>query len=163
VRRVVFFIVLFAILAVLIFFGGALESFLVGAKYSIIHGTPVALTPDWQTYVPKKPLEVSRHHQAVLLQVDEPLKLDDSCWCIGLPDGGFANPEVELVGVNGTLYSLNARSFLNSSRYKAWMLVCERYALSSDFSPDQEFSTVRIRCDRSVIISRIIWMCDDPK
>lgn len=162
-RRVLFFIALYAILAALIFFGGDLESFLHGAEYTQVRATPVALTPDWQTFVPKKPLEVSFENQVVWLQVDEPLKLDDSCWCIGLPDGGFAKPEVELVGVNGTVYPLNARSFSNSFRYKAWMLACDRDTLSSDFSYDQEFSAVRIRCDRSVTISRIIWMCYDPK
>lgn len=158
-RRKLFFIALYAILAVLILFGGALESFLAGADYKIIRATSVAITPDWQTIVPKKPLEVSRRTQSIWLQVGEPFKLVDSCWCIGLPDGSFAKPEVELVGVNGTVYPFKFVSFCNSFRYKAWMLSCD----FDNLPADQKFSAVRIRCNRSVVVSRIIWFCEDPK
>lgn len=130
-----------------------------GSDYVEIKNEPVKLTGEWTVLTPPTPIQASRRWQAILLEVRAPIVLDSDTWDLRFPDGTHANPEVELVAIDGTLHQLAMRHFLRSSRYNADMLVCD----GPEFVSGQKFREVRIRSNRPVTVTRVVWHCSDPK
>ena len=146
------------LLAILSLSGCGLDDWLVDYKYTEIRNEPLLLESEWQTLAATEPLEVTRRKQSVLLEIKPPVEADTVTWSLRLPDGSHAAPEVLLIGTDGHEYPLMQRSFLGSTRYKSMMLVCS----GESFSRGTTFREVRLRSNRPVTITRVVWACSNP-
>lgn len=136
----------------------------------------VVITTEWLEIHPDPPLKVSRNEQRIDIHVEDtftPYTPNDGSWGetwgMRFSDGAIIIPEVQLVDENGNVYELESPSFVHKDarRGDASGGMAFRASLRPptglDLPQDRVYRTVRIRCDRSLRCSRIVWSCTDWK
>jgi hypothetical protein len=137
---------------------------------------PVLIGPEWLDIRLDKPLRVSRRTQTVLLYVsdkhesyDELDAPDERRSAMRFPDGSVVRPEVQVVDEYGNVFRLNAVSFLGKDRtsgqLNAGLGFSTQYnlAIDSDFPSDRVYPLVRVRSDKPIHVSSIVWYCNTGK
>lgn len=154
-----------AILAIsaLTVFGIAVSAFLLVRVYRVLNPYldvevcgPLTVTSEWVEITPQAPLDASRQVQYLYLHTVEPFVPDYPSWGIRFPDGSVVVPQVELIDRQGTAHPLKASSFslLDRSRTDLISGIGFRGPALVRTAPYQR---VRIRSDRNLKLSRIIW------
>src|SRR5207253_2900550 len=90
-------------------------------------------------------------------------------WAMRFPDGSLVRPEVQVVDQHGNVYSLDSPMFLSkdhtSGELNAGMGFSTQFnvGIDSNFPSDRVYPVVRIRNDKPIHVSRIIWFCHTGK
>lgn len=141
---------------VLAIIGGALlllTSALYGGKDRFLDRTikgETVLSPQWIEITPDSPLKAQRDVQAIVLYLEEPLVGDLAAGGVRMPDGSIVIPEVQLIDVDGNIYTLKYQASFGKQLvlYSDW-----------DNLKGREYRSVRIRADQSVRCKEIFWRC----
>lgn len=108
------------------------------------------LTPEWIEITLDKPLKPERDVQVIMLYLEEPYVGDFEAKAVRLPDGTLVQPEVQLIDTAGRTYSLKFWGFFGRK------LIL--FTLSGELM-GREYSSVRVRSDKSFRSKEIIWRC----
>lgn len=108
----------------------------------------LVLSPEWVEITPDEPLSFPKRSQAVILDVAEPLVRGDMDWArVRLADGTLIRPELQLVERDGRVTDVELlRGYSNNVGGHVGRLPGGRV-----------YTKVRVRCDRPLRVSRIIW------
>lgn len=115
---------------------------------------PVTLTSEWIEIVPEEPLRPEREVQKILLDFAQPYESDHDAWKIRFPDGSLVAPEVQLIDKNGNVFTSSKVASLGQTGMGLRM---------SSLPQDRVYLKLRLRSDKPIAISRIIWRCYDPR
>ena len=126
-----------------------------------IAGT-VTISNEWLEIKPKEPLNPERKVQYIYVLTPQPFQPDNRSWGIRFPDGSVVVPEVQLIDQYGKLYNLKASAFSLKDRTRADVISGIGFH-TQDLPQDRVYTTVRLRSDKPVEVSRIIWRCYDPR
>jgi len=115
----------------------------------------IVISSEWTEIVPKKPFQVDRQIQMIVLDLDKSINLQRDGFGLILPDGSVVTPEVELIDLEGKAYPLDSPSeHLGDNGFKY------RQFSSRNRLPDGKiFRSVRIRADKPVRCNRVFWRC----
>jgi hypothetical protein len=115
----------------------------------------VVISSEWTEIAPKKPFQVDRQIQMIVLDLDKSINLERDGFGLVLPDGSVVTPEVELIDQEGKAYPLDAPSAsLNSTGVKY-----RQFSSGKELPSGKIFRAVRIRADKPVRCNRIFWRC----
>ena len=108
----------------------------------------LVLSPEWVEITPDEPLSFPKRSQGVTLDVAEPLARDDLNWeRVRLADGTLIRPELQLVERDGSVTDVELlRGHSNNVGGYVGRLPGGRV-----------YTKVRVRCDRPLRVSKIIW------
>ena len=120
---------------------------------------PVTISSEWLEIKPDPPLRVSRELQHVILDIQEPCHIDEKSFGVRVADGSVVTPEVELVDEQANTYYLTAPTIF----YSPGTPFPRRGFSTLQLPPDRRYRLVRIRCEKPVTCSAIIWDCRDGK
>ena len=144
-------------------FGIAVSAFLLVRVYRLLNPYldvevcgPLTVTSDWVEVTPQAPLESSRQVQYLYLHTVEPFVPDYPSWGIRFPDGSVVVPQVELIDRQGTAHPLKASSFSLRDRSRTDIISGIGFR-SPALAGTGPYQRVRIRSDRNLKLSRIIW------
>ena len=120
---------------------------------------PVTIGSEWLEITPEEPLKPEREIHEVILIFATPYEPDNQSWGIRLPDGSLVIPEVQLVDQNGGTYKLRVGAIGKDA-----IAFSMRDPISHQeiLPKDKLYPTVRIRIDKSIQCSKIIWSCYNP-
>ncbi len=152
-RRLTFAQKFFALIAALfgvcvLLFG--LFVFIAGKGYSDqkISGELV-LSPEWVEITPDEPLSFPKRSQGIILDVAEPLVRDDLKWeRVRLADGTLIHPELQLVEPDGRVTDVELLRGHSSNVVGGYI---------GRLPGGRVYTKVRVRCDRPLRVSKIIW------
>lgn len=116
----------------------------------------ILISSEWTEIVPKKPFQVERQIQIIVLDLDKSVKLQENGWGLVLPDGSIVTPEVQVIDEEGNAYPLETPSawFSPSTGVKY-----REFASEHELPKGKIFRAVRIRADKPVRCNRIFWRC----
>jgi hypothetical protein len=120
---------------------------------------PVTIASEWLEITPEEPLKPEREIHEVILEFATPYEPDYQSWGIRLPDKSLVIPEVQLVDQNGGTYKLRVTAL---DRDGIAFSVRDAVSHQEILPKDKLYSTVRIRIDKSIQCSKIIWSCYNP-
>jgi len=136
---------------------------------------PIELGPQWLEIRPQESLKIRRRSQYIALYLSDEHSwyhaLDDksgTTWAMLFPDGSKVRPEVTLVDRYGKEFPLDEVGFLTKSPTSGEQGGGMSFSRSFDVSIDSEFAKaeyplLRIRSEKSIHVSRILWICYNPK
>jgi hypothetical protein len=113
---------------------------------------------EWLEIKPDPPLKPSKRNQYLVLDVASPYELEDRSWGVRLPDGSIITPEVQLVDEYGNTFNLDRPSMFSPTSH-----FTQRGFSMWDLPKDRVYRAVRIRSDKPIQYSRVIWRCENPK
>jgi hypothetical protein len=144
------FVTIFAAFEIYRFFNPYLDREVAGA---------VALSPQWLEIVPKEPLRPTRKAQYIVLNISEHLTTPNPALEPTLQDGSTVTFEVQLIDQNGNTHVLTEPA--GDGRTEVWrgMSIDE----SSRLPDDIVFRTVRLRSNKTIRCSSIVWRTYDPR
>lgn len=117
------------------------------------------ITAKWLELTPDKPLVPDREIQEVVLYVEAPIRQSDHPWGCLLPDGSVVNPEVQIVAEDGQAYTMEDFSARVSPKIKEYF---EIGFGDHDLPKNKRYITVRVRCERPISVTKIVWRCFNP-
>lgn len=108
----------------------------------------LVLSPEWVEITPDEPLSFPKRSQGIIIEVVEPLAQDDlKLERIRLTDGTRIRPELQLVERDGRVANVELlRGHSNNVGGHVGRLPGGRV-----------YTKVRVRCDRPLRVSKIIW------
>jgi hypothetical protein len=112
----------------------------------------------WLEIKPEPPLKPSKQSQYLVLDVATPYELESKSWGVRLPDGSIVTPEVELVDEYGNTFNLDRPSMFSPTSH-----FTQRGFSTWNLPKDRVYRTVRIRSDKPIQYSRVIWRCQNHK
>jgi hypothetical protein len=120
---------------------------------------PVTLSSQWLEIVPKEPLRRERKNQYIVLQIAEHLTTANPALEPTLEDGSIVTFEVELIDQNGNPHVLSVPA--GDGRTEVWrgMEIEESRRLADNIA----FRTVRLRSNKPIRCSSILWRVYDPR
>jgi hypothetical protein len=118
------------------------------------------ISHQWLEITPEQPLRPERQVQYLYIHT-APFDPDYRAWGIRFPDGSVVTPEVQLVDQDGSLYSLKSSSFSLEDRTRS--NIVSGIGFKADIPKDKVYRTVRIRSDKPITVSSIVWRCYDPR
>ncbi len=114
----------------------------------------LVLSPEWVEITPDKPLSFPKRSQGMILDVAEPLGQDNQNWArVRLADGTLIRPELQLVERDGSVTDVE---LLRGHGNDVGGFVRR-------LPEGRVYTKVRVRCDRPLRVSRIIWHSWDGK
>ncbi|HWS86642.1 MAG TPA: hypothetical protein VN282_06745 [Pyrinomonadaceae bacterium] len=116
---------------------------------------PVSVSSEWMEILPEEPLKPEREVQQVLIWFAQPYATNADG--IISPDGHTFHPEVQLIDQRGDAYNLRISGI--SSSGIALSCCKEGYR---PLPKDRKYRAVRIRSDRPVSGSKVVWRCYNP-
>ena len=122
----------------------------------------VTLTSEWLEITPEEPLRTERQVQYLYIYTMEPFDPDNESWGIRFPDGLTVVPQVQLVDHNGNSYRLRGSSFSLADRTRADVISGIGFH-ASDLPQDRDYRMIRVRSDRPVRVSSIVWRNYNPR
>lgn len=119
----------------------------------------IRIGQEWTEIHPEPPLEVSKQVQRVSIEVP-----DVADWDVRLDSGSFVTPdgtpvkiEVELIGADGTQFSLDSIGLGPGLTFS--YLPADADQTGSRLPPSLKFKTVRLRSDTPLAAGRVSWIC----
>jgi hypothetical protein len=154
--EVTFFIVGGICGAILLFLVGsfALDIYTMDSEQQVSGSLKVS--SEWLEIIPDRPLNPSKGSQQLVLQVDEDQVLFEDRFhpdVIRLADGTNINPEIQLVDPDGNIFEATLYRSSRPSRYANAVLG------SVSGLDKRNYVKVRVRSDKPLNVSRIIWHC----
>jgi hypothetical protein len=125
-------------------------------------GGAVTLTSEWLEITPQEPLRPERQVQYLYVDTPEPFDPDYQSWGIRFPDGSVIVPEVQLIDQQGNVYNLKASSFSLADSTRTDIVSGIGFR-ARGVPQDRVYPKVRIRSDKPIRASRIIWRSYDPR
>ena len=113
---------------------------------------------EWLEIKPSRPLKPSKESQYVVLDVASPYELEDRSWGVRLPDGSIVIPEVQLIDEHGNTFNLDQPAMFSPTSH-----FTQRGFSMRDLPKDRVYRAVRIRSDKPIQYSRVIWRCENHK
>ncbi len=114
---------------------------------------PTTVSSEWLEIVPEQPLRTERQIQYLILDVADPFDPVYESWSLRLKDGSLVQPKVQLIDQSGKVYDLTSPALDEKGIGFG----------NSDLPRDRAYSTVRIRSDKPIHLSRIYWRSYNPK
>src|SRR5258705_194650 len=96
--------------------------------------------------------------QYLVFDVAAPFELEHRAWGVRLPDGSISTPEVQLVDEYGNTFNLDQPSMFSPTSH-----FTQRGFSLRDLPQDRVYRAVRIRSDKPIQYSRIMWRCENHK
>jgi hypothetical protein len=120
---------------------------------------PVTISTEWTEFTPKEPLQPDKETQEVVLNSAEPLVRNTALHDIRLADGTAVKPELQLIDQSGNVFVAD-----DVDRYPTPSLYNEGISCSVTRLPqDRLYTKVRVRSDKTLKLSRIVWHCHTGK
>ena len=116
---------------------------------------PVSISSEWIEILPEEPLEPEREVQQVLIWFAQPYTTNING--IISPDGHTFYPEVQLIDQRGNAYNLRLSAISSSG---IGLSCCKEG--NQSLPRDIKYRAVRIRSDRPVNGSQVVWRCYNP-
>jgi hypothetical protein len=119
----------------------------------------LVLSPEWVEVTPDKPLSFPKRSQGIVLYIAEPLVPDNlDLTRPRLTDGTLIRPEVQLVEQDGSVADVELLRAPSPSMHHNSLGGHVRR-----LPEGRVYTKVRVRCDRPLRVSRIIWHSLDGK
>ena len=116
----------------------------------------IEITSQWLEIKPEPPLNSSKKIQLVLLELAGDYTPDFQSQGIRFSDGLSVVPEVQLVDENGKVFPL--KLVMVNHRDRSGSSVMARVGFGApDLPQDKDYRMVRIRSDKPIECSRIVW------
>jgi hypothetical protein len=119
---------------------------------------PTSSNAEWLEIKPNPPLKPSKESQYLVLDVANPYELEDKSWGVRLPDGTIVIPEVQLIDEYGNTFNLDQPAMFSPTSH-----FTQRGFWMWDLPKDRVYRAVRIRSDKPIQYSRVIWRCENHK
>jgi len=116
---------------------------------------PVSISSEWMEILPKEPLKPEREVQEILIWFAQPYTTDFNG--IISPDGHTFYPEVQLIDQRGDAYNLRISAISSSG---IGLSCCKEG--HQPLPKDRNYRAVRLRSDRPVNGSKVVWRCYNP-
>jgi hypothetical protein len=144
--------------AVILIAGWVIFSLMNMQSEKVISGG-VTLTPEWAEVTLSKALSFPRQSQVILLDVNEPLVKDNlHLERMQLADGTFIHPQLQVIDKGGNASDIELYRAATSPPHENSI---------GGFVPQppegRVYVKVRVRCDRPLHISKIVWSSWDGK
>ena len=118
---------------------------------------PVTITPEWFEITPKEPLKPEREVQNVIVWFAIPYQTRHPPALV-FQDGAAITPEVQLIDQHGNVFNLRASAAGSSGLgYR-----CCDGVFDKGLPKDRTYRTVRVRSDKPIQASKIVWRCYNP-
>ena len=119
----------------------------------------LVLSPDWIEITPPKPLSFPKQFQGIVLDVKEPLVGDNlHLERMQLTDGTVVHPELQLIEQGGNVADIKLERGATPSQHDNSV-----GGYVSRLPEGQVYTRVRVRCDKPLHVSRVIWHSWDGK
>ena len=115
-----------------------------------------AITPQWLEIEPAPALKPSGKQSFVILELEGDYTPDFQSHMLRFPDGNLGMPEVQLVDQQGQIFPLLFLMVHHRDRTGSSVLGGAGFG-SPDLPTDRSYQTVRIRSDKPINCSKIIW------
>jgi hypothetical protein len=118
----------------------------------------IRISSEWVTITPNERMEPRKQYQSLVLDAAEPLLKDNlNLESIRFADGSAVRPEAQIVDEHGKVYDLKMVRAPTPSRHENSIV---------DFGSlpdDRAYTQVRLRSDRPLRLSRVLWHCYNGK
>jgi hypothetical protein len=144
-------------LPLLFFIFLVLDEFSMKSEQNVVYNR--TLTSEWSEFTPPKPLKPTKQVQVLVLVVAEPLtKSNLDLEHVKLNDGTVVQPEIQLVDQFGNIFVADVSQSATPSPYNNSV-----FGYVSGLPQDRTYTKVRVKSDRELKVSRIVWYCWDGK
>lgn len=119
---------------------------------------PLTLSSNWIEISPDKPIRPAKQYQDIVLYVDpvDSLVKDNLHWeRIQTTGGAQLKPEVQLFDQTGNMFTA---SVVNSESNENSLV-----AQIPELPTDRTYNTLRLRSDKPIRLSRVVWHCWNGK
>ena len=118
----------------------------------------VTVSTEWVVITPKKQMSPTKQYQSLVLDVAEPLLQDNlHLENIRFADGSAVHPEAQIVDEYGNVHSLKMERAPTPSIHENSIV---------DFGSlpeDRAYTHLRLRSDRPLRLSKVLWHCFNGK
>ena len=119
---------------------------------------PLTLSSNWIEIIPAKPIRAAKQHQDIVLYVDpaEGLVKDNlHMERIQLASGALLKPEIQLFDQNGNEFTAAIENYAGNKNGLLGRI--------SELPTERTYTKLRIRSDKAVRLSRVVWHCWNGK
>ena len=117
---------------------------------------PTAITSQWLEIGPTPALKPSGKTSFVILELEGDYTPDFQAQMLRFPDGSLGMPEVQLVDQQGNVFPLHFLMVHHRDRTGSNVMGGAGFG-SPDLPTDRSYGKVRVRSDKPVQCSKIIW------
>jgi hypothetical protein len=118
---------------------------------------PATLSSEWLEIKPQEPLKPEREVQNVIIWFAVPYTARQPPALV-FEDGAAITPEVQLVDAGGNIFKLRTSGGDSSG----FAYTCCDGTYDRRLPKDRTYRSVRIRSDRPIQASQIVWRCYNP-
>jgi hypothetical protein len=157
-REVIFFVVSGMCGLILLFIAGWIVVGLVASDSKQSLSGPVTLSSNWLEIFPQKPIRVAKQYQDVVLDLDlveGSVKDNPHLDRMQLSSGVLVQPEIQLFDQNGNVFTASVENFQRNENSILWR--------THDLPSDRTYIKLRIRNEKPVRLSRVVWHCWNGK
>jgi hypothetical protein len=115
-----------------------------------------AITAQWLDIKPEPVLKPSSKTSLVILELEGDYTPDFQAQMLRFPDGSLGMPEVQLIDEQGNIFSLHFLMVHHRDRTGSNIMGGAGFG-SPDLPTDRSYNHVRIRSDKPIKCSKIIW------
>jgi hypothetical protein len=115
-----------------------------------------AITPQWLEIGPTPALKASGKQSLVILDLEGDYTPDFQAQMLRFPDGSLGMPEVQLVDQQGQVFPLHFLMVHHRDRTGSNVMGGAGFG-SPDLPTDRSYGKVRVRSDKPIKCSKIIW------
>lgn len=119
----------------------------------------ITVSSEWMVITPQESMKPHKQYQHLVLDVAEPLKKDNlDLENIRFADGTPVYPEAQIVDEHGNVYVLKMERAPTPSRHGNSI-----FDYGSRLPEDRVYTQVRLRSDKPLHLSGVLWHCYDGK
>ena len=115
-----------------------------------------AITSQWLEIAPVPPLKASGKTSFVILELEGDYTPDFQAQMLRFPDGALAMPEAQLVDQQGNVFPLHFLMVHHRDRTGSNIMGGAGFG-TPDLPTDRSYDKVRVRSDKPLKCSKIIW------
>jgi hypothetical protein len=116
----------------------------------------IAITAQWWEIKPTPPLKTSGRTSLVILELEGDYTPDFQSQKLRFPDGTLGMPEVQLVDEHGNVFPLHFLMVHHRDRSGSPVMGGAGFG-APDLPADRSYSQVRVRSDKPMNCSKVIW------
>ncbi|HZH32133.1 MAG TPA: hypothetical protein VEY11_15315 [Pyrinomonadaceae bacterium] len=118
----------------------------------------IMISSEWVTITPKERMEPRKQYQSLVLDTAEPLlKVNHNPENIQFADGSAVRPEARIVDDHGKVYDLKMMRAPTPSMHENSIVDV------GSLPDDRAYTQVRLRSERPLRLSRVLWHCYNGK